>query len=172
MPLGQPNLLRRLSLKKNKYCLSSCLLSHHDSLCSCKIQNVRASFTTLIWNPQRKLQHSIGARIRKLKKEFVVRGFKSHGGLCTCSYGCKKELGAWGLWHVPFFSYVITPKWGLRDRGYNLLQKKMLCFVVITDGFQKINLHVEAKQATSVFKISRRLSHPTATFWVATPTFP
>ena len=43
--------------------------------------------------------------------------------------------------------HVITSKWGLRDPGYNLLQKKMLCFVVITDGFRNINAHVEAKQA-------------------------
>ena len=43
--------------------------------------------------------------------------------------------------------HVITFKWGLRDPGYNLLQKKMLCFVVITDGFRNINAHVEAKQA-------------------------
>jgi len=27
----------------------------------------------------------------------------------------------------------------------------MLCFVVITDGFRKINPHLEAKQATTVF---------------------
>ena len=32
-----------------------------------------------------------------------------------------------------------------------LLHKKMLCFVVITDGFRKTNPHLEAKQATTVF---------------------
>ena len=39
----------------------------------------------------------------------------------------------------------------------------MLCFVVITDGFQKINLHVEAKQATTtVFALrDKKKTHET-----------
>ena len=38
----------------------------------------------------------------------------------------------------------------------------MLCFVVITDGFQKINLQVEAKQATTVFALrDKKETHET-----------
>ena len=33
-------------------------------------------------------------------------------------------------------------------------QNKTLCFVVIADGFSKINLHMEAKQVTRVFSFT------------------
>ena len=46
-----------------------------------------------------KLQQSRGARIRKLKKVFIITHFKSHWGLR--SNGCKKKQGAWeSLWHI------------------------------------------------------------------------
>ena len=38
----------------------------------------------------------------------------------------------------------------------------MLCSVVITDGFQKINPHLEAKQATAVFAWRDEKTHETS----------
>ena len=86
--------------------------------------------------------------------------------------------------HVLFFSRI-TSKWGrlVCNCGCNLLQKKMLCFVVITDGFRNINPHLEAKQATTVFarkikekhmkEMRRILLWKTDKLWItwATPVF-
>ena len=64
--------------------------------------------------------------------------------------------------HVVFFS-CITSKLGrlVCNCGCNLLQKKLLCFVVITDVFRKIIPHLEAKQATTVFYRGIKEKHMT-----------
>ena len=57
---------------------------------------------------------------------------------------------------------VILSKRGLCDRDCNLLQKKTLCVVVITDSFQKVNPHLEARQATAVFTLRDKKTHETS----------
>ena len=71
--------------------------------------------------------------------------------------GCMRESPS----HVLFFSHI-TSKWGRLVCNYcgcSLLQKKVLCFVVITDGFRNINPHLEAKQATTVFARKIKAKH-------------
>ena len=49
------------------------------------------------------------------------------------------------------FAYYFQERTSCMQLWLQLLHKKMLCFVVITDGFRKTNPHLEAKQATTVF---------------------
>lgn len=105
-----------------------------------------------------KLQQSRGAVIilENSKKVFVIRHFRSHGGLyCRES---KKVMGAReSPLHVTSFLHdsfqARTTRLGLQQY---LLQKKTLCFVVITDSFQKINPHLKATQATAVFNLRNK----------------
>ena len=110
-------------------------------MCSCKIQNVRA---------QKKCSLSDILRVRE-DSVVIVMGTRKNRVL--------EEV---------FFAYTVycTSKQGLRVcyPGCSLLQNKAVCFVVITDGFQKINPHLEAKQATTVFTLraKRKKAHETS----------
>ena len=80
-----------------------------------------------------KLQQGRGTRI-------IIKHLKSHGGLRSTCNGCKKEQGAWGsLRHMSCSFRVLLPS------------EDVLYAVVAAICFQKINPHLEAKQATTVF---------------------
>ena len=54
------------------------------------------------------------------------------------------------------FAYTVYFKARAMRSCCNLLQKKTVCFVVITDGFWKINPHLEAKQAATLFTLREK----------------
>ena len=93
---------------------------------------------------------------------FIIRHFKSHRGLIAVHVtGVRKNEVLEGV-SVTFpvlFTYYFQAMTSCTQLWLQFVAKENAMFSVITNGFRKINSHLKAKQAATVFALRDKEKH-------------